>query len=83
MRFQFQPLAPIELESGPTGLFFDFIKTNNFGNSHEIGIIFNRLICDRHHDFRRSRLGWVMTNPHRGREIGIAIIPNMRDKAAL
>ena len=83
MRFKFQSLVPIELESGSTRPFFDFIETNNFGNPHEIGIIFNGLICDRHHHFSRSRLGWVMTNPHRGCEIGIAIIPNMRDKAAL
>jgi hypothetical protein len=83
MRFKFQPLVPIELESGPTGLFVDFIKTNNFGDSHKIGIIFNGLICYRHHDLCRSRLGWVMANTHRGREIGIVIVSDMRDKAAL
>ena len=83
MGFKFQPLIPIELESGPTGLFFGFTKTNNFGDSQKIGIIFNRSVSYRHHDLRRSQLGRVMANTHRGGEIRIVTVSTMRDKAVL
>ena len=83
MCFKFESLVPVELETGSTGPFFDFIETYNFGNPHEIGIIFNGLICYRHHHFRDSRLGWVMINANWGRWPSITIVSNMWDKAGL